>query len=296
MSQGLIVSVYRNARLSGCTNGPTAQADEVLLVGPKVPPVFEANGRPAFMLVRGVLGRTIAVPADAENHGHLMFGGNFISSSDSRFSEAARQIDPQWNGWTIPVFDRDETLSFSLSRYHHFTAAQEEGGSYIFIRHFALKVEEVIVPDSALEMIIANQFENPQRDGDVFTSEDGKTTLRPLNHRELSYQEFSTLKQCSIDSYEVTEAAYHAWATSRGDLDAAVIYSHKDDDSGCGDSVYWDQERQQWGGLKFATRYTRNERRLLRPHRMPKSLRMQASNDKPSFVDVVSIAAPVVEC
>lgn len=104
--KGLLVYVYRNAKFGGCTaGGLTDQVSQVLLAGDGIEGQFEiAEDEPYLELVRTAQLRVIAVPRNFKDTKNLvgpMFGGNFVYSSDSRFSK----ICPS----PIPVHDRYET-------------------------------------------------------------------------------------------------------------------------------------------------------------------------------------------
>ena len=105
--KGLIVSVYRDADGTDCSNrGITSRFTELTLVDPEIDPIFEATPDcPAILLVRRTIGGKPyihAVPADLVDSGKIvMFGGNYIVSSDSRVCAI--------NPYPIPVHDRVET-------------------------------------------------------------------------------------------------------------------------------------------------------------------------------------------
>lgn len=114
--KGLTVHVYSTPLTRSCAlNGPTAKYDTLTLVG-KIPSgltkygrpfpegvideIFKATeDRPAVMLEVGPYGSLRAVPVDPpEGSFNRMFGGNYISTSDSRFP----------CDYPIPVHDRYE--------------------------------------------------------------------------------------------------------------------------------------------------------------------------------------------
>jgi hypothetical protein len=102
-SQGLIVSVLRNAGPDCSLGGLTADHDRLTVVnidgpfGPK-------DDRPAVMLIQGPGtehsgSNPILVPAVKDEAGDWqpapgwwMFGGNYAATSDSRFSEAVAKL------------------------------------------------------------------------------------------------------------------------------------------------------------------------------------------------------------
>lgn len=96
--KGLIISVYRDARLGDCTNnGISSQFDELTLVGEGIPEIFDVTeDRPAVKVVKRDLwsdrkrAREIYLhlePVDERfNAGRwLMAGGNWAYTCDSRF-------------------------------------------------------------------------------------------------------------------------------------------------------------------------------------------------------------------
>jgi hypothetical protein len=114
---GLTVSVLRQVtlrpdgkpgRIMDCTNGGvTSKFDDFVLVGPGIDEIFPATAtRPALKIVRRNIGGKQYVHAEPvapcpSNCVGYMFGGNFVTCSDSR----VRAI----NEYPIPVHDRVET-------------------------------------------------------------------------------------------------------------------------------------------------------------------------------------------
>lgn len=104
---GLVVFVYRDARGSDCTNGGvTSKFDHMVLIDPKIrAPFTVSNTCPGLKLVRRNFGGSEYIHAEPleQPKGRVgpMFGGNYISSSDSRFREICQ--------YPIPVHDRFET-------------------------------------------------------------------------------------------------------------------------------------------------------------------------------------------
>ena len=109
---GLSVQVYRWG-LGDCTNGgKSAGAGSLCVVN--VPGPFNPRPEmPAFELVEGPGGRGHAIlrPVEAKKPGMIgpMFGGNYASTSDSRFSEALRELTGASHYGAVPIFDRYET-------------------------------------------------------------------------------------------------------------------------------------------------------------------------------------------
>jgi hypothetical protein len=114
MKKGMLVYVYRNAEFGGCTNnGLTDKVTKLILVGDGIDGPFEVKeGEPYLELVRNAY----RVHAEPRNFGDMsgligpMFGGNFVYSSDSRFTKVCYA--------PLPVHDRYETQEQydSLSR------------------------------------------------------------------------------------------------------------------------------------------------------------------------------------
>jgi hypothetical protein len=109
---GLSISIYRWG-LGDCTNGgESAEVESVCVVN--VPGPFEPRGnQPAFKLVKGPGGRGHAIlhPVEEKKAGMVgpMFGGNFGYSSDSRWSEAVREITGSPHYGAVAIHDRYET-------------------------------------------------------------------------------------------------------------------------------------------------------------------------------------------
>ena len=106
--KGMTVTVFRRADGYDCTNsGITSKAEQVTLIGPNIPELFEPTEEaPAMRLIERDVGFSkflIAAPIDAKHEGKYggspyMFGGNFVYSSDDRFP----------GDHPIKVFDRME--------------------------------------------------------------------------------------------------------------------------------------------------------------------------------------------
>jgi len=102
----LCVHVYRSS-LGDCTNGGvTATADTVYVAGSaKVPLEGYSDHAPDLVLTRNGFGNVIAVPQLAPREGFIgpMDGGNYVATSDSRWSRAVGMYG------AVPVHDRYET-------------------------------------------------------------------------------------------------------------------------------------------------------------------------------------------
>jgi hypothetical protein len=109
---GLLVSVYKSGG-TDCTNGGITSTDiKGLCVknidGPFTP---SENYPAAFLVVRHFgFGSALSIVPEENFKGQHMFGGNYASTSDSRFGEAAREMldgEQYWIG-AVPIHDRAE--------------------------------------------------------------------------------------------------------------------------------------------------------------------------------------------
>lgn len=111
--KGMNVEVFRSRRLGDCScGGATSRHDTMLLVDGDLFPIFEAKeGEEVLTVEHRSFAGPIAVPATvvraangglalAKEPGWHMAGGNFVSTSDSRFHDAY--------GDAMPVHDRIE--------------------------------------------------------------------------------------------------------------------------------------------------------------------------------------------
>ena len=105
--KGLLAYVYRNGSSDCTANGISSTHDKLIIVGEGVPEIFEADEEtPAVKLVKRNIGgreRLSVKPLDGFKDGitsgkWYMFGGNFLSCSDSRFP----------SDYPIPIHDRYE--------------------------------------------------------------------------------------------------------------------------------------------------------------------------------------------
>jgi len=106
---GLRASIYTNPLYVGCSNkGISERYTEVCVVNAEGP--FEPkHDTPAVELVAMKLGNSVHVYARpvAFAKRHTMFGGAFISTSDSRFGEAVKNLGGV-AGVAIGLHDRVE--------------------------------------------------------------------------------------------------------------------------------------------------------------------------------------------
>jgi hypothetical protein len=102
--KGMMVWVYRTGK-TDCTNqGITSKHDRVMLVGPGVPEVHEVlPDEPVLFLDprKGWDHPCLTPYAKPKTDRWVMFGGNFVWSSDSRFREHV-------SAGPLPVHDRVE--------------------------------------------------------------------------------------------------------------------------------------------------------------------------------------------
>ena len=96
---GLIASIYHNPLGNCSNNGISANFDKCCIVNADGP--FNPDDKtPAVLIVKGATpGHVIVQPAVEWKAGDwipapgwLMFGGDFVYSSDSRFGEAVRRV------------------------------------------------------------------------------------------------------------------------------------------------------------------------------------------------------------
>jgi hypothetical protein len=107
---GLLVSVYRNAELTGdCTmNGVSKRYTSLCIINADGP--FDpSDDAPAAKIVMNP-GGTAVIKAveDINSEKWTMFGGNFAYTSDSRFAEAVANIVGKRIYAAIPIHDRIE--------------------------------------------------------------------------------------------------------------------------------------------------------------------------------------------
>lgn len=108
---GLSVSIYRWC-LGDCTNGgESSRAESVCVIN--IPGPFNPGPYlPAFELVEGPGGKGHAILRPVKSQpGKIgpMFGGNFGYSTDSRFSQALRDLTGLPHSGAVHIHDRYET-------------------------------------------------------------------------------------------------------------------------------------------------------------------------------------------
>ena len=110
---GLLVSVYRDLNGIDCTNGGVSSTDIKGLCLINVSGPFNpSDDYPAAVLVvrHFGFGSVLSIVPEENFKGQHMFGGNYASTSDSRFGEAAREMldgEQYWIG-AVPIHDRAE--------------------------------------------------------------------------------------------------------------------------------------------------------------------------------------------
>ena len=109
MAKGLIAYVFR-ANGIDCTNGgESSRFNEITIIElGSDSEIFDATAdRPAFRLQKGYGNTVRLVPASLADR-HVMFGGNFAHTSDSRFSRAITRITEDSGYYAVPIHDRVE--------------------------------------------------------------------------------------------------------------------------------------------------------------------------------------------
>jgi hypothetical protein len=207
--RGLLARVYRT-KGSNCTNGPSYLANSAILVGPSIPEIFPVTkDEPAFRLELGPVGRVIATPAYYSGSRRLMFSGNYLETSDSRFSEAARKLNPNHIG-PVAIFDRDESMPFDTRSYFAIRCVVTEGVSN-YKRLFAASATECSDPEKVMRFVVSGELYEPEWDGCAYVSQDGMTSIEPLVCKPIQVHDFLLLKECGAEVREVTGEALAAW-------------------------------------------------------------------------------------
>jgi len=102
--KGLIVNVYKSPLGDSTAGGLTSKFDKAVIVGKGIPEIFAPSEDAPAIYLDKIRDHVFASPVDKtqEKSGTWMFGGNFVYSSDSRFSKLTNDGNP------IPVHDRFE--------------------------------------------------------------------------------------------------------------------------------------------------------------------------------------------
>jgi hypothetical protein len=103
---GLLAWIY-DSPLGNCSNkGLSSKFKEVCIVnvdGPFSP----SEKTPAVRLVKRKWGNIVAIPVGLEDSG-TMFGGAYVATSDSRFSQAVEKLSGYEHGFPVALHDRVE--------------------------------------------------------------------------------------------------------------------------------------------------------------------------------------------
>jgi hypothetical protein len=101
----MLVNIYRCADRTDCSNGGiSSKVSRAVLTSPMLPEIFEPTAEaPEFQLVKKNYGRDYfcAYPVINGEMRQGLFGGNYLSTSDSRLDEITQ--------YPIPIHDRFET-------------------------------------------------------------------------------------------------------------------------------------------------------------------------------------------
>ena len=103
---GMIASIYRGDRVDCSMKGVSSRATKVCVINVDGP--FEPDAEtPAVRLVKRRYGNVVAIPVGLED-GQVMFGGTYVSTSDSRFNEAVEELSGYDFGFPVALHDRVE--------------------------------------------------------------------------------------------------------------------------------------------------------------------------------------------
>ena len=104
---GLLACIY-DSPLGNCSNkGISAKFKSVCIVNAEGP--FEpSENAPAVTLVKRPYGNIVAIPVGLEGK-WTMFGGAYVSTSDSRFGELVRKLSGYEHGFPVALHDRVES-------------------------------------------------------------------------------------------------------------------------------------------------------------------------------------------
>lgn len=107
--KGLLISIYKNPAYAKCSNGGVSETeDQAIVIGPGIPEIFEARGKPVLQLESHYPGICRLVPISLPKFKCPMFGGAFGSTSDSRFTEAVEKLTGAPFYGAVPIHDRVE--------------------------------------------------------------------------------------------------------------------------------------------------------------------------------------------
>jgi len=106
---GLIISVYKDSSPSyDCTCDGVTNRFNRLCVTNVDGPFNPSEDCPAVKLVEGALPNTVRIVPEECGESWTMFGGNYASTSDSRFGEAVEKIIGTRFYGAVAVHDRVE--------------------------------------------------------------------------------------------------------------------------------------------------------------------------------------------
>lgn len=108
MTKGMIVNIFRTDRQDCSNGGISSKFDRALLIGEGIPEIFEDADLPKIVLEKGNLQGTVKAMLADTGGKWSMFGGCFVHSSDSRFSEAVERITGSKFYDAVALHDRFE--------------------------------------------------------------------------------------------------------------------------------------------------------------------------------------------
>jgi len=109
--RGLRLDIFKSNGQSFSNGGVSSKVNSVTLVGPGVPEISLASDEsPAVVFQDGPYDTMRVVPLDlVEQKKWTMFGGTFVYTSDSRFTEAVRKFfEVEDASVALKLFDRVE--------------------------------------------------------------------------------------------------------------------------------------------------------------------------------------------
>lgn len=104
---GLTVHVYRHDLGDCSNNGVSARFDRLTITNIEGPSTPSQDAPAARLVQRPRVGNVVIEPEETQGQWHS-FGGCFAHTSDSRFSEAVRNMSGYEFGFAVPIHDRVE--------------------------------------------------------------------------------------------------------------------------------------------------------------------------------------------
>ena len=103
---GMLAHIY-DSPLGNCSNkGLSSKFKEVCVINVEGP--FDPSpDAPAVKLVKRDHGNIVCIPVGLEDK-WTMFGGAYVSTSDSRFNDAVRKLSGYAHGFPVALHDRVE--------------------------------------------------------------------------------------------------------------------------------------------------------------------------------------------